>query len=36
VAGVPIMDLLRLAQAEGIRYLGFRYEQSSVGRVSEA
>src|SRR6202048_5213888 len=27
VAGIPITDLLRLAQAEGIRYLGFRHEQ---------
>jgi oxalyl-CoA decarboxylase len=29
VAGIPITDLLRLAQAEGIRYLGFRHEQSA-------
>jgi len=28
VAGIPITDLLRLAQAENIRYLGFRHEQS--------
>src|SRR5579863_9771927 len=27
VAGIPITDLLRLAQAEGIRYFGFRHEQ---------
>ena len=26
VAGIPITDLLRLAQNEGIRYLGFRHE----------
>jgi oxalyl-CoA decarboxylase len=29
VAGIPITDLLRLAQTEGIRYLGFRHEQSA-------
>ena len=29
VAGIPITDLLRLAQDEGIRYLGFRHEQSA-------
>jgi oxalyl-CoA decarboxylase len=29
VAGIPITDLLRLAQAEGIRYIGFRHEQSA-------
>ena len=29
VAGVPITDLARLAQAEGIRYIGFRHEQSA-------
>src|SRR5436305_3873304 len=29
VAGIPITDLLRLAQAEGIRYFGFRDEQSA-------
>src|ERR671928_55686 len=29
VAGIPITDLLRLAQQEGIRYLGFRHEQSA-------
>src|SRR5258706_3286526 len=28
-AGIPIPDLLRLAQNEGIRYLGFRHEQSA-------
>src|SRR5271168_2693234 len=27
VAGIPITDLARLAQAEGIRYIGFRHEQ---------
>src|SRR5436190_21064746 len=29
VAGISITDLLRLAQAEGIRYYGFRHEQSA-------
>ena len=29
VAGIPITDLARLAQAEGVRYLGFRHEQSA-------
>jgi hypothetical protein len=29
VAGIPITDLARLAQPEGIRYIGFRHEQSA-------
>lgn len=29
VAGIPVTDLMRLAQMEGIRYLGFRHEQSA-------
>ena len=29
VAGIPITDLTRLAQAEGMRYIGFRHEQSA-------
>src|SRR5690349_22132379 len=29
VAGIPITDLLRLAQQEGIRYYGFRHEQNA-------
>src|SRR5579863_8339402 len=29
LAGIPITDLARLAQAEGIRYIGFRHEQSA-------
>ncbi len=29
VAGIPITDLARLAQAEGMRYIGFRHEQSA-------
>lgn len=27
VAGIPVTDLARLAQAEGIRYIGFHHEQ---------
>src|SRR6202046_1243798 len=29
VAGIPITDLARLAQAEGLRFIGFRHEQSA-------
>lgn len=29
VAGIPITDLARLAQSEGLRYFGFRHEQSA-------
>jgi oxalyl-CoA decarboxylase len=29
LAGIPITDLARLAQAEGLRYIGFRHEQSA-------
>src|SRR5688572_31517740 len=29
VAGIPITDLLRLAQAEGIRVISFRHEQNA-------
>ena len=29
VAGIPITDLARFAQAEGLRYIGFRHEQSA-------
>lgn len=29
VAGIPITDLLRLAHDEGLRYVGFRHEQSA-------
>ena len=29
LAGIPITDVARLAQAEGIRYFGFRHEQSA-------
>ena len=29
LAGIPVTDLARLAQASGIRYLGFRHEASA-------
>jgi oxalyl-CoA decarboxylase len=29
VVGIPVTDLARLAQASGIRYIGFRHEQSA-------
>jgi oxalyl-CoA decarboxylase len=29
VVGIPITDLARIAQARGIRYIGFRHEQSA-------
>ena len=29
VAGIPITDLARQAQADGMRYYGFRHEQSA-------
>src|ERR1700733_5792581 len=36
VAGIPITDLLRLAQAEGFRYIGFRHEQSAANAAATA
>ncbi len=36
VAGIPITDLARLAQAEGMRYFGFRHEQSAGHAASIA
>jgi oxalyl-CoA decarboxylase len=36
VAGIPITDLLRLAQNEGIRYYGFRHEQSAANAAAIA
>src|SRR6476620_4539981 len=36
VAGIPITDLLRLAQHEGIRYFGFRHEQSAANAAAIA
>lgn len=29
IVGIPVTDLARYAQAEGIRYIGFRHEQSA-------
>jgi oxalyl-CoA decarboxylase len=29
LAGIPVTDLARLAQASGIRYIGFRHEASA-------
>lgn len=29
VVGIPVTDMARHAQAEGIRYIGFRHEQSA-------
>ncbi|HWB50622.1 MAG TPA: oxalyl-CoA decarboxylase [Stellaceae bacterium] len=34
VAGIPITDLLRLAQNEGIRYFGFRHEQQAANAAA--
>jgi oxalyl-CoA decarboxylase len=36
VAGIPITDLLRLAQNEGIHYFGFRHEQSAANAAAIA
>src|SRR5687767_8745857 len=36
VGGIPITDLLRLAQNEGIRYLGFRHEQQAANAAAIA
>lgn len=36
VAGIPITDLARLAQAEGLRYIGFRHEQSAGNAAAAA
>src|SRR5204862_5201755 len=36
VAGIPITDLNRLTQAEGIRYIGFRHEQNAGNAVASA
>ncbi len=36
VAGIPITDLARLAQAEGIRYIGFRHEQNAGNAAAVA
>ena len=34
VVGIPITDLARLAQASGIRYIGFRHESDAGHAVS--
>src|SRR5579884_1305414 len=36
VVGIPVTDLARLAQAQGIRYIGFRHEQSAGNASSIA
>src|ERR1700752_2682811 len=36
VAGIPVTDLARLAQAKGIRYIGFRHEQSAGNAAAVA
>jgi oxalyl-CoA decarboxylase len=36
VAGIPVTDLARLAQAEGIRYIGFQHEQSAGNAAAAA
>src|ERR1700753_2482661 len=36
VVGIPITDLARLAQASGIRYVGFRHEASAGNAAAAA
>jgi oxalyl-CoA decarboxylase len=36
VAGIPVSDLARLAQASGIRYIGFRHEASAGNAAAAA
>jgi oxalyl-CoA decarboxylase len=36
VVGIPITDLARLAQTSGIRYIGFRHEQSAGNAAAAA
>lgn len=36
VVGIPITDLARLAQAEGIRYIGFRHESNAAHAAAAA
>jgi oxalyl-CoA decarboxylase len=36
VVGIPVTDLARLAQASGIRYIGFRHEQSAGNAAAAA
>ena len=34
LVGIPITDLARIAQASGIRYIGFRHESDAVHAAS--
>ena len=36
VVGIPVTDMARHAQAEGIRYIGFRHEQSAGYAAAQA
>lgn len=36
VAGIPVTDLMRLAQSKGIKYIGFRHEQSAGNAAAAA
>src|SRR6201987_147421 len=36
VVGIPVTDLARLAQASGIRYIGFRHEASAGNAAAAA
>jgi len=36
VGGIPITDLARLAQVEGLRYIGFRHEESAGNAAAAA
>ena len=36
LVGIPITDLARIAQASGIRYIGFRHESDAVHAASAA
>lgn len=36
VVGIPVTDMARHAQAEGIRYIGFRHEQSAGYALRQA
>jgi oxalyl-CoA decarboxylase len=36
LVGIPITDLARIAQASGIRYIGFRHESDAVHAAAAA
>jgi hypothetical protein len=36
LVGIPITDLARIAQASGIRYIGFRHESDAIHAASAA